>query len=126
MVSLLSPVTRQSPLRSVGQYGTTVLYRTGREEVHSSAAQSKSGGPQGFTTAAEFGPILGTAMLDAAQSTLIWSHWERGSGRARGSLPLRYTRGKVALRSRVRVYPGVDSSNSRPPCSAIFRLSRER
>ena len=73
------PVTRQSPLRSVGQYSTTVLYRKGREEVHSSAAQSKSGGPQGFTTSGEFGPILGTAMLDAAQSTLIWSHWEQGA-----------------------------------------------
>jgi hypothetical protein len=32
----------------------------------------------GLTTSGEFGPILGTALLDAAKGNLVWNHWEQG------------------------------------------------
>lgn len=63
------------PLHSVGRYSAAVLYRGGREVVHAGTVQS---GPQGLTTSGEFGPILGTTLLDAAQGNLVWSHWEQG------------------------------------------------
>jgi hypothetical protein len=31
-----------------------------------------------LTTAGVFGPILGTVVVDAARSKLVWSHWEKG------------------------------------------------
>src|SRR5208337_1567045 len=34
----------------------------------------------GLTTWGEFGPILGTVLIDAARSRLAWSHWELGAG----------------------------------------------
>jgi hypothetical protein len=64
------------PLHSVGRYSVAVLYRGGREVVHAGAVQS---GPQGLTTSGEFGSILGTTLLDAAQGNLVWSHWEQGA-----------------------------------------------
>jgi hypothetical protein len=63
-------------LHSVGRYSAAVLYRGGREVVHAGAVQS---GPQGLITSGEFGPILGTALLDAAGGDLVWSHWEQGA-----------------------------------------------
>jgi hypothetical protein len=63
-------------LHSVGRYSAAVLYRGGREVVHAGSVQS---GPQGLTTSGEFGPILGTTLLDAAQGNLVWSHWEQGA-----------------------------------------------
>jgi hypothetical protein len=36
-------------------------------------------GSRGLVTSGEFGPILGTVLLDAAQGHLAWSHWERGA-----------------------------------------------
>ena len=63
-------------LHFVGRYSAAVLYRKGREEIHEEAAQS---GPQGLTTSGEFGPILSTSLLDAAQGHLVWSHWEQGA-----------------------------------------------
>ena len=64
------------PLHSVGRYSVAVLYRGGREVVHAGTVQP---GPQGLTTSGEFGPILGTALLDAAQGNLVWSRWEQGA-----------------------------------------------
>jgi hypothetical protein len=64
------------PLHPVGRYSAAVLYRKGREEVHAESAQSRA---QGLTTSGEFGPILSTSLLDAAQGHLVWSHWERGA-----------------------------------------------
>jgi hypothetical protein len=63
-------------LHLVGRYSAAVLYRKGREEIHAEAAQSSA---QGLTTSGEFGPILSTSLLDAAQGHLVWSHWERGA-----------------------------------------------
>jgi hypothetical protein len=62
------------PLQPVGKYSAAVLYRRGREEVRAGAVQP---GPQGLTTSGEFGPILSTSLLDAAQGNLVWSHWEQ-------------------------------------------------
>jgi hypothetical protein len=59
-------------LHLVGRYSAAVHYRKGREEIHAEAAQSS---PQGLTTSGEFGPILSTSLLDAAQGHLVWSHW---------------------------------------------------
>ncbi len=64
------------PLHLVGRYSAAVLYRKGREEVHAESAQSRA---QGLTTSGEFGPILSTSLLDAAQGHLVWSHWEQGA-----------------------------------------------
>jgi hypothetical protein len=62
-------------LHQVGSSTATVLYRRGREVVHGSGAQTAS---QGLTVSGEFGPILVTALLDAVQGHLVWSHWEQG------------------------------------------------
>jgi hypothetical protein len=64
------------PLHQVGRYSAAVLYRRGKEETHSQSTQS---GPQGLTTSGEFGPILTTSLLDAAQGNLAWSRWEQGN-----------------------------------------------
>jgi hypothetical protein len=64
------------PLHSIGRYSAAVLYRGGREVVHAGPVES---GPRGLTTSGEFGPILGTALLDAVQGKLVWSHWEQGA-----------------------------------------------
>ncbi|MGB8259859.1 MAG: hypothetical protein WCE75_05895, partial [Terracidiphilus sp.] len=67
-------------LRPVSKARVTVLYRGGREYVD--AGKGKDGNPpapdRGLTTWGEFGPILGTVVIDAARSTLTWSHWELG------------------------------------------------
>jgi VWFA-related protein len=72
--SLLS----ENPLREVGTSTVTVLYRDNQEFVDSGAAKDKK--PQvpdkGLTSWGEFGPILGTTLIDAARSKLSWSHWE--------------------------------------------------
>jgi VWFA-related protein len=67
----------ENPLHQAGMSSVTVLYRDGREFV---AAGETGGKPQlpdkGLTTWGEFGPILGTVLIDAARNTLAWSHWE--------------------------------------------------
>jgi VWFA-related protein len=72
-----------NPLHEVSKSRVTVLYRNGREFVDAGASKDKK--PQapdkGLTTWGEFGPILGTVLIDAAHSRLTWSHWElAGSG----------------------------------------------
>ncbi len=71
-----------NPLREVAKSQVTVLYRDGREFVDAGA--DKANKPQapdkGLTTWGEFGPILGTVLIDAARSKLTWSHWELGPG----------------------------------------------
>jgi VWFA-related protein len=45
-----------------------------------SGKSGKSGdAEQGLVSWGEFGPILSTVLLDAAQSKLAWSHWEQGA-----------------------------------------------
>ena len=69
------------PLHPVGTSRTPMVYRDGREVQDVADRQHKK--PQralpGLTSWGEFGPILGTVLLDAAQSTLTWSRWEQGA-----------------------------------------------
>ena len=73
--------TLYQPLRPVGRSNANVLYRDGQEVVEPVAAKGRKPGPaaQGLTTSGEFGPILATVLVDAAQGTLVWSHWEQGT-----------------------------------------------
>jgi VWFA-related protein len=66
------------PLHRVGVSRATVLYRDGREVVDSGAGKKPQPMTEGLTTVGAFGPILGTVLLDAAQSKLAWSRWEQG------------------------------------------------
>jgi VWFA-related protein len=70
------------PIHPVGFSTATVLYRDGKETVDAGAAQGKKPVPQaeGLSTWGVFGPILGTVLVDAAKSTLAWSHWEQAAG----------------------------------------------
>jgi len=67
------------PLHFVGKSSNNVVYRDGQEMVEAASGKSaKSDSPvQGLISWGEFGPILNTVLLDAAQSKLAWSHWER-------------------------------------------------
>jgi VWFA-related protein len=73
-----SSLPSENPLRPTGKSRSTVVYRDGQEYMDAGA--SKDNRPQdtdkGLTTWGEFGPILGTVMIDAARSKLVWSHWE--------------------------------------------------
>lgn len=64
-----------NPLHFVGKYSDLELYRNGRPQLQRSRPHSRA---VGLTTSGEFGPILGTAILDAARGNLTWSHWEQG------------------------------------------------
>jgi hypothetical protein len=62
------------PLHLVGKYSDTEIYRDG-QQLRKSRPHFRA---SGLTTSGEFGPILGTAILDAAAGNLLWSHWEQG------------------------------------------------
>ena len=68
------------PLHPADNSSVTVLYRDGREVVDSGASgEAKSAPPErGLRTWGEFGPILSTVLLDAAQNKIAWGHWEQG------------------------------------------------
>ncbi len=76
------------PMRPVGRSSALVLFRNGEEELRASPVQAggKKQHPElfsssqvaGLTTSGEFGPILVTALLDAAHGEMAWSHWEQG------------------------------------------------
>jgi len=70
------------PMHFVSQFASPVFYRDGQELVDTSAEKRKkrTAEAQGLASWGEFGPILSTVLLDAAQSTLTWSHWERSAG----------------------------------------------
>ncbi len=67
-----------NPLHVASKARVTVLYRDGREFVDAGADKDKKAQApdKGLTTWGEFGPILGTVLIDAARSRLAWSHWE--------------------------------------------------
>ncbi|MDR3739740.1 MAG: VWA domain-containing protein [Terracidiphilus sp.] len=70
-----------SPLHPIDTFTATVLYRDGREMVDQGTTGEKDPSlPQrGLSSWGEFGPILSTVLLDAAQNKLSWSHWEESS-----------------------------------------------
>jgi len=68
------------PLHAVERTSTTVIYRDG-QEVDAEKAQANRSSPvaQGLVTSGEFGPVIGTVLVDAARGKLTWSHWEKGT-----------------------------------------------
>ncbi len=60
----------------------TVLYREGEEMVEPGPVKTgaQAAPDRGLRTWGVFGPILGLVLVDAAQSSLEWSHWEQGPG----------------------------------------------
>jgi VWFA-related protein len=68
------------PLHFTGAFSVNVLYRDGRERIDAKNDHGKEEPPaeNGLNTWGEFGPILSTVLLDAAQNRLVWSHWEQG------------------------------------------------
>ena len=68
------PFIPYEPLHSVGSESTDVVYEGGRETT---LQRAKNAVPAGLTTWGVFGPILGTVLLDAAQSKLAFARWEQ-------------------------------------------------
>lgn len=66
-------------LHHVATYGAVVTYRNGEEKQKVTGSLFLL---RGLTTSGEFGPILGTALVDAAVGNLTWSHWEQGEAGA--------------------------------------------
>lgn len=67
------------PLHRVGSSSATVLYRDGMEAVDTGSSKKPPPMTEGLATKGVFGPILGTVLLDAAQSKLSWKRWEQGA-----------------------------------------------
>jgi VWFA-related protein len=76
----MNSATAYQPLHLVDNSSATVLYRDGHEVVERVADTDKKQEPavRTLTTSGVFGPILSTVLVDAARSTLTWSHWEQG------------------------------------------------
>ena len=71
------PFIPYQPMHFVGSSQSTVLYQDGREVLEGNGAQKASATlTEGLTTWGVFGPMLGTVLVDAATSSLAWSHWE--------------------------------------------------
>jgi hypothetical protein len=119
----------------VGFSSATVLYREGKEIVDAGAAQGKKPVSQaeGLSTWGVFGPILGTVLVDAAKSTLAWSHWEQAAGgplavfryavpREKSNYEVRFTIGQYVFKELVG-YHGEMAID--PASGAILRLALE-
>lgn len=65
------------PVHIEGESQVTVFYRDGREIVDAGTDKKSRPKIEGLTTWGTFGPILGTVLVDAAESRLAWSHWDR-------------------------------------------------
>jgi VWFA-related protein len=69
------------PIHFIDRLQGTVLYRNRKQVLD--AEKEKSAVPDsaypGLVIEGEFGPILGTVLTDASQTTLTWSHWEPGT-----------------------------------------------
>ena len=79
--SVSGTFTPYQPLHPVARSSDAVFYRDGEEVVESGAAKGEHPEAQtsGLTTWGVFGPILKTVLVDAAQGTMGWSHWEQGT-----------------------------------------------
>jgi VWFA-related protein len=86
--SVSGSFTPYQPLHPVARSSDTVFYRDGKEVVDSEAnkVQQSESAASGLTTWGEFGPILTTVLVDAAQGTMGWSHWEQGAGGPTGPI----------------------------------------
>lgn len=106
-------------LHRVGKHSDMELYRNGQPQLHTSRRQSRAGE---LTTSGEFGPILGTAILDAARGNLTWSHWEQGE---KGPVAVyRYTvsekQSHYVVRDRRSAYQGEIAID--PSSGVIYRI----
>lgn len=67
------------PLHFVGQSHVTVAYRENREvEEPALPAKEQPTAESGLSSRGEFGSLLSTILLDAAQNRLGWLRWEKG------------------------------------------------
>src|SRR5579863_2152322 len=73
------------PLHATANTTAQVIYRNGKEVDTTARGKKVDTSAMGLTSWGEFGPILTTVLLDAAQSELKWSHWEQGEGGSAGS-----------------------------------------
>lgn len=64
------------PLHFASETSADVVYRNGEERA-TNARGKKVNFSAGLVSWGEFGPILTTVLLDAANSQLTWSHWEQ-------------------------------------------------
>lgn len=73
--------TDGGPLHAIRITRATVLYREGEEVEEPGPVKTSAGSApdRGLRTWGVFGPILGLVLVDAAQNTLEWSHWEQGA-----------------------------------------------
>lgn len=67
--------TAYQPIHLVDDSNVTVTFREGREVVQKSDLNPRI---RVLTTSGVFGPILGTVLVDAARSKLVWRRWEQG------------------------------------------------
>ena len=66
------------PLHAVQRLTATVVYRDGQEVDSGTTQANQSPVSRGLITSGEFGPVIGTVLVDAARGKLTWSHWEKG------------------------------------------------
>jgi len=68
------------PMHQVNRSVETVLYRDGKEVVDAANPKRMKYDPKAatLTTHGVFGPILSNTLVDAANGTVNWSHWEQG------------------------------------------------
>jgi VWFA-related protein len=67
------------PLHEVGEDTAKVTYRDGHEVVERVSQTNENPLTRGLQTEGIFGAFLGRVLVDAAQSTLKWGHWEKGA-----------------------------------------------
>lgn len=74
------PSIPYEPIHLVASSLATTLYRDNREveETHPKDQKQSAHSKQGLSSRGEFGYILSTVLLDAAQNKLEWRRWEQG------------------------------------------------
>jgi hypothetical protein len=72
---------RSSEMKLMGTANREITYRDGRETVLATTSQTFKSSPEepeaGLSSQGEFGPILGTVLMDSSKGTVTWSHWEK-------------------------------------------------
>ncbi|KAA6455573.1 VWA domain-containing protein [Acidobacteria bacterium AB60] len=67
------------PIHFVARAEATVTYRDKSEVYESVSMGKKPAAERGLTSRGEFGAMLATVLLDAAQNKLEWRRWEQGA-----------------------------------------------
>jgi VWFA-related protein len=66
------------PMHDAGVSAATVIYRDHKEVVDGAKGKKRDSYENVLVTRGTFGPILSTAMVDAAHGQMRFSHWEQG------------------------------------------------